>query len=85
MAEVFKRGKATPVNSKFPYGADSKPSQENTRGVLEELKAEAEFSTIDELGKERLEQIKEANAQKVLEPPGGSNETGEAGSNRFYS
>jgi hypothetical protein len=79
--KVNKRGKATPVNSKFPYGADSKPSQENTRGVLEELKAEAEFSRIDELGKERLkdERRKEAEAKKILEPVGGSNITGEVG------
>ena len=32
--KVNKRGKATPVNSKFPYGSDSKPGQRNASTAL---------------------------------------------------
>jgi hypothetical protein len=52
--KVNKRGKAAPVNSKFPYGSNSKPSQKNTLGTLSELENRAEDAAVDAELRERL-------------------------------
>mgnify|MGYP003125007936 FL=1 len=69
--KVNKRGKATPVNSKFPYGSDSKPGQRNASTALlpfQQIESEdaAAAAKDRELFNKKPKEVSDAEKEQIL-------------------